>query len=373
MQKFDIPYIALTERLRPIKNELLTAIEQVLDSGQFILGQELSRFEQEFASLVETDHAIGVANGSDSLFLILQALGIGKGDEVITTSQSFVATAAMINNVGAKPIFIDITDDLNMDLSKIEAAVTPRTKAIMPVHLAGRPVDMTALAEIADRHRLHIIEDAAQAVGARWRGRPVGTFGVANGFSFHPLKNLHAIGDGGMITTNDAELARYFRKARNHGLENRDQCDFWSFNSRLDEIQAAVLRVLLTHLASATERRRLLAKRYCEALKPYVTVPEEKEGELHVYHSFVVQADERDALQEHLSKNGVQALVHYPTPLHMQPVARDLGYDKSSFPVAFNASKRILSLPIYPELEDAQHARIVTLISEFYEGRSSCV
>ena len=365
---YAVPYVALGQAASEIKKELMEAFEAVLDSGQYVLGPQVSAFEREFAERCQVKFAAGVASGTCSLHLVLRGIGLGQGDEVITAPNSFIASASTIALVGARPVFVDIRPDLNIDPALIEAAVTRRTKAIVPVHLTGRPARMTEIMEVAQRHNLFVLEDAAQAIDARLNQRPVGSWGHAACFSLHPLKNLRAIGDGGMMTTNDQALCERIFKARNHGLSSRDQCDFWSFNCRLDEVQAAMLRVQLQHLDRWTEERRRLAFRYNELLAPYVEVPVEGPEEYCVYQTYMVQAERRDALQRYLNENGVQALVHYPTPLHLQPPAKTLGYQAADFPVTMAAAARILSLPLYPGLSESQQDRVVELIADFYRG-----
>jgi dTDP-4-amino-4,6-dideoxygalactose transaminase len=363
---YSVPYTALGQITPELKKSLTEAFESVLDGGQYILGQHVSSFENEFARHCGTKFAVGVASGTCSLHLVLREIGLNQGDEVITAPNSFVASASTIALAGARPVFVDIRPDLNIDPNLIEAAVTPRTKAIIPVHLTGRPAPMAEIMEIAERRNLFVLEDAAQAIDAKLQDRPVGSWGHAACFSLHPLKNLHAIGDGGMMTTDDQSLCARMVQARNHGLSSRDQCDFWSFNCRLDEVQAALLRVQLKQLDRSTEERRRLAFRYNALLAPYVAVPAEGPGEYCVYQTYMVQAERRDELQRHLNENGVQALVHYPTPLHLQPAARYLGYTANDFPVTMAASARILSLPLYPGLSLNQQDRVVELIAEFY-------
>lgn len=364
---YSVPYVSLAPAASDVKRELLDAFETVLDSGQYILGSQVSAFEREFADRCGAKFAVGVASGTCSLHLVLREIGLSEGDEVITVPNSFVATAATIALAGARPVFVDIRPDLNIDPSLIEAAVTPRTKAIVPVHLTGRPAPMQEIMDIAERHNLFVLEDAAQAIDAKINGRSVGSWGDAACFSLHPLKNLRAIGDGGMMATNEQCLSDRIAQSRNHGLNGRDQCDFWGFNCRLDEVQAAMLRVQLKHLDNWTEERRRLAFRYNELLSPYVDVPVEGPGEYCVYQTYMVQADRRDELNHYLNENGVQALVHYPTPLHLQPAARDLGYTDNDFPVTMAASARILSLPIFLGLSGSQQDRVVELIAEFYD------
>jgi dTDP-4-amino-4,6-dideoxygalactose transaminase len=321
-----VPYTALAQQAAAIKPDLLRAVESVIDSGRYILGPEVGAFEQEFAAYCGASHALGLSNGTDALHLALSALGVKAGDEVITAPNSFLASAATIAIVGATPVFADISSDLNIDPQAIEAAITPRTRGIIPVHLTGRPARMPEILDLAKRHGLFVLEDAAQAVGANRDGTRVGAWGDAATFSLHPLKNLHAYGDAGMVTTNRAEIADRLRLSRNHGLRGRDACEFWSYNCRLDEIHAAMLRIQLRHLDEWTEARRARAFRYNDGLRRWVTVPDEVPGEYCVYQTYMIQADDRDALKQYLNDNGVEALIHYPTPIHAQPAAASLGY-----------------------------------------------
>ena len=367
---YAIPYTALAKEAGEIKKELLAAVETVLDGGRYILGPEVAAFESEFAGYCQAKFATGVGNGTSSLHLVLRSLGVGAGDEVITAPNSFLASASSIALTGARPVFVDIRPDGNMDPGWLEAAITPCTKALMPVHLTGRPAQMRDILAIARRHHLFVLEDAAQAVGARLDGKPVGGWGDAACFSMHPLKNLHAFGDGGMMTTNNQDLFRRMLQARNHGLVDRERCDFWSFNSRLDEIHAAMLRVQLRYLDVWTEARRRLAFRYNDLLRPYVGVPDEGPGEYCVYQTYVIQAEQRGDLKRYLNDNGVEALVHYETPIHLQPPARALGYSASDFPVTMRYVSRILSLPLYPGMTHAQQDHVVELIASFYKNHA---
>lgn len=370
---YAVPYSALHYQAAEVKQELLGAVEAVLDSGRYVLGPEVAAFESEFAAYCQSPRGLGVANGTCALRLVLGSLGLKEGDEVITVPNSFVATAATIALAGAKPVFVDIGPDLNIDPERIEPAITPRTRAIVPVHLTGRPARMVDILDIARRHHLFVLEDAAQAVGAALHGQRVGSWGDAACFSLHPLKNLHACGDGGMVTSGDADLIDHVGRARNHGLRSRDTCDFWSCNCRLDEVQAAMLRIHLRQLDRRTEERHRLACRYHELLRPFVQVPEEGPGESCVYQTYVVQADRRDDLKCYLNKHGVEALIHYPTPLHLQPAAQDLGYSADDFPMTMRAASRILSLPLYPGLTAAQQDLVVELIARFYKQNQSGV
>ncbi len=343
----------------------MRAVESVLDSGQYILGEEVARFEKEFAAYCGTRFSVGVSNGTSALYLVLKAWGIGPGDEVITSPNSFVASAASIALVGAKPVFADIGSDMNIRPDLLERAVTPRTKALMPVHLSGRPAKMDEILKIARKHKIKVLEDAAQSVGASLNGKRVGSFGDASCFSLHPLKNLHAFGDGGMITTHDPSLFEYLKKSRNHGLANRDTCDFWSFNCRLDEMQAAMLRVQLRLLDQQTKERRRLAFRYNKALKNCVGVPEEDKGEFCVYQTYMIRAKRRDDLQKYLKEEGIQTSTHYAVSIPFQPAAKALGYTRSDLPRTVLASEEILSLPIYPGMTLRQQDAVIRHIIRF--------
>lgn len=367
---FSVPYTSFAAEVAGLKKDLLAAVEGVLESGRYVLGPEVSAFEREFAAYCQTQRAVGMASGTCALHLVLRGLGLQEVDEVITAPNSFIATASTVALAGGRPVFVDIRPDGNIDPSRLEAAITPRTKAVIPVHLTGRPARMPEILEIAKRHRLIVLEDAAQAVGAKLDGRRVGSWGDAACFSLHPLKNLHAFGDGGMMTTNDQALFDRLLQARNHGLVNREQCDFWSFNCRLDELQASMLRVQLRHLDAWTEARRRLAFRYNDLLRAYVEVPDEGPGEYCVYQTYVVRAARRDELKRFLNDRGVEALIHYATPIHLQPAARALGYAEKDFPETMRHVSRILSLPLYPSLTHAQQDRVMELIAEFYRGRT---
>lgn len=363
-----IPFVNLAAQHRVLKDDLLAAVARVLEHGQFILGPEVEEFERRFAAMCGVRHAIGVGNGTDALVLALHVLGIGAGDEVITPPNSFVSTTSAIVLVGARPVFVDAADDLNIDTSRIEAAITPRTRAILPVHLTGRPADMTTIMRIARDHGLHVIEDCAQAVGAEFDGRRVGSFGTVSCFSLHPLKTLNACGDGGVVTTDDAQLNERLRVLRNIGLKSREECIAWSGNSRLDTLHAAMLLVKLQHLDDWTARRRANAAEYRRLLQdlPQIALPPERPNERPAYHGFVIQADRRDALHAFLAEEGIRSAIHYPIPIHLQPVARHLGHAIGAFPQAEAQAKRILSLPIYPELTPDDLGRVASTIRKFY-------
>jgi dTDP-4-amino-4,6-dideoxygalactose transaminase len=369
MSIYSVPYSDLSAEVAILKVKLMSSLETVLDSGRYILGPQVLAFEQEFSTYCQTKYSSGISNGTSALHLVLRAIGIKQGEEVITVSNSFVATAAAIVLAGGKPVFVDICHCGNMDPQKLEDAITSRTRAVIPVHMTGRPAEMKAILEIARRRNLFVLEDAAQAVGAEIDGKRVGGWGDAACFSMHPLKNLHAFGDAGMVTSNDADLIKRINKFRNHGLQNREQCDFFSFNSRLDEIQAAMLRVQLCHLEEWTNTRRNLAFRYNNLLRPYVDVPDEAPGERCVYQTYVIKALQRDELKQHLNKNGVEALIHYSTPIHLQPAAKELGYGPEDFPKTMDHVSKILSIPLYPTLTHAQQDHVAELISSFYKSQ----
>ena len=367
MSSYAVPYSALATEAALVKAELMQAVGNVLDSGRYILGPEVAAFEREFADYCQVKFSAGIANGTCALHLVLRGIMLEAGDEVITAPNTFIASASSISLAGAKPVFVDIGSDGNMDPEKLETAITKRTRAIIPVHLTGRPAKMKDILNIAQRRDLFVLEDAAQAVGASLHGKRVGSWGHAACFSLHPLKNLHAFGDGGMVTSQDPELLAKLVKSRNHGLANREQCDFWSFNCRLDEVQAAMLRVQLRHLDAWTAARRSLALRYNDLLRPYVEVPDEGPGEHCVFQTYVIKGSKRDDLKRYLNEHGVEALIHYATPIHLQPAAKGLGYSVADFPNTMEHVGKIMSLPLYPTLTHAQQDRVVELISSFYQ------
>jgi dTDP-4-amino-4,6-dideoxygalactose transaminase len=347
-----IPYLDLQAQYRSIKDEIDSAVLRVLDSTQYILGEEVAAFEREFAGYCQASQAIGVNSGTSALHLALLAAGIGPGDEVITVPFTFVATVSAVCYTGATPVFVDIEPDyFTMDPSKVEAAITPKTKAIMPVHLYGQPADMDPIAEIARRRGLIVIEDAAQAHGSEYHGRRCGSIAEIAGFSFYPGKNLGAYGEGGAVTTTRADWAATCRTLRDWGQEKRYEHRLKGFNYRMDGIQGAILRVKLRHLEAWTERRRQVAEWYAAALDPdTVRMPKARPGCRHVYHVYVVRADDRDRLRDVLGGQGIQTGIHYPIPIHLQPAHADLGYHAGDFPVAEQVAREVLSLPIFPEM-----------------------
>lgn len=363
-----VPYVDLGAQHGAISAEIMRTVEKVLARGDFVLGREVVAFEERFAALCGVPFAVAVNSGTDALVLALRALEIGPGDEVITVPNSFVATTAAIVMAGATPRFVDVGDDYNMDPGQLEAAISARTKAIIPVHLTGRPADMAAIMAVARVHDLAVVEDAAQAVLAEYGGACVGSIGSIGCFSLHPLKTLGACGDAGVLTTRDEELYERLTLLRNLGLRSRDDCVLWSSNSRLDTLQAAILLVKMRYVHEWTARRRAHAARYREALGdlPGLELPTDKPHESAVYHTFVIQADRRGELRQCLDAHGVGTAIHYPVPIHLQRAARHLGYGPGAFPVAERQAGRILSLPVSPELRSEELDYVSSVIRRFW-------
>jgi dTDP-4-amino-4,6-dideoxygalactose transaminase len=365
MSQRRVPFVNLGAQYEHLRKEIVAKFDQISLRGTYILGDEVEAFEQEFAAYCQCKYALGVANGTDALFLALKALGVGIGDEVITAPNSFIASAGAIVATGARPVFCDVGADYNLNPLLIEGAITKRTKTIMPIHLTGLPADMDPIRQIAEKHGLSIVEDCAQAVGAEYKGRRVGSMGTVGAFSLHPLKNLHVHGDGGVITLNDPDLFDQLKLLRNHGLKNRDECEMWGYNSRLDAIHAAIARIKLKYLDLWTARLGEIAEIYWNGLRDLNMVPVRPDGRKGVYHNFVIQVDRRAGLQEYLAACGVETKVHYPIPIHLQKPALALGYKKGDFPVAESQSERILSLPIYPEITDEDVHYVISKIKAF--------
>ncbi|MHB8834524.1 MAG: DegT/DnrJ/EryC1/StrS family aminotransferase [Candidatus Methylomirabilia bacterium] len=364
-----IPFIDLSFQHRPLEAELERVFTDVLRGSQYILGPALSRFEEQMAQLHGVRHAIGVASGTDALLLGLLGAGVRPGDEVITTPFTFVATAEVIEHAGARPVFVDIDErTFNLDPAKLEAKLTERTRAIIPVHLYGLACDMAAIGKIAQRHKLKVIEDCAQATGSRWNGTFVGGIGDAGAFSFFPTKNLGAIGDGGMVLTDNDTLAEKVHMLRGHGAKVRDHYELLGFNSRLDSLQAAVLSVKLPLLEGWNAQRRANAARYHELLGDLkaIALPVEVTGTQHTYNQFSILSDRRDALRAHLQQRGVPSMVYYPKALHQQPIFAGLGYSTGDFPVTERVQEQVLSLPIFPGLTGEQIETVAAAIREFF-------
>jgi dTDP-4-amino-4,6-dideoxygalactose transaminase len=361
-----IPYLDLKAQYRGIKDEIDAAVLRVLDSTQFILGEEVAAFEREFAAYCEAGDAVGVNSGTSALHLALLAAGIGPGDEVLTTPFTFVATVAAIRYAGATPVLVDIEPEyFAIDPAKIELAITPRTRAIIPVHLYGQPADMDAILDIARRRKLTVIEDAAQAHGAEYHGRRCGSLAEIAAFSFYPGKNLGAYGEGGAVTTTRPDVAARCRVLRDWGQEKRYEHGLKGFNYRMDGIQGAVLRVKLRRLEEWTQRRRQVATWYAEVLDAgSLRIPRERPGCRHVYHVYAVRSGDRDGLRNALAKEGIETGIHYPIPVHLQPAHADLGHRPGDFPVAEAVAGDVLSLPIFPEMTRRQVETVATVVSK---------
>jgi dTDP-4-amino-4,6-dideoxygalactose transaminase len=359
-----IPILDLVPQYRLLKADIDAAIQGVLESGSFIMGPNVGAFENEIAGYLGSQHAVSLNSGTDALHLALRALGVGRGDEVITSPFTFVATTEAIGIVGATPVFVDIDPaTFNIDPALIEAAISPRTKAILPIHLYGAPADMSAISAIARRHKLAVVEDCAQAIGAQVDGRFAGMIGDVGCFSFFPSKNLGAYGDGGLIATNNDQLAERIKSLRVHGGLRKYHHDELGVNSRLDELQAAILRVKLKHLDEWTLARRNVAKRYNEAFAgdSGVAIPSEPKGCSHVYHQYTIRVQQRDQVREKLGAAGVQTMVYYPVPLHLQAVHKELCAGQR-FPHSEAAAEEVLSIPMYPELSPAAQDQVIDAV-----------
>jgi dTDP-4-amino-4,6-dideoxygalactose transaminase len=363
----NVPYFDLPAQIRALRPELDAAIARTLDACSFCLGPDVVEFERAFAAFTGAAHCIGFNSGTSALHVAMRLLNVGPGDEVITTPYTFVATSWAIAYVGARPVYVDIDEQsMNLDPGLVERAITPRTKAVMPVHLYGHPFEIDPLLAICRRHNLPLIEDAAQAHGARYRGRPVGTFGEMAAYSFYPGKNLGACGEGGALVTNRADYAARARSLREHGSNVRYYHEEVGYNYRMEGIQGAVLGVKLRHLPAWNAARHRLALRYHESLAGTpLRLPRETPNTESVYHLYVVRHAARDRLREFLAARGIGTALHYPVPLHLQKCFADLGYKPGDFPVAERAARECLSLPIYPELSDEQHACVAAAIGGF--------
>jgi len=363
---YKIPFIHLaTDKKRGRVDSVLTEIRQLFERGDFILGKKVAEFESAFAKYCGVEHAVGVNSGLDALILSLRALGIGPGDEVITAPNSYLATAAAISLVGARPVFADVRTDFNLNPAEVEKRLTPKTRAVIAVHLTGLACDMQTLQTLCRDRGIHLLEDAAQAVGASHRGKKAGALGIAGCFSLHPLKNLQVWGDGGIITTPDESLAINLRKQRNHGLVNRDVAEFFSFNSRLDTLQAIVALEFLPQVDEVAKKRRANAEIYFQRLGELVGLPVRSTEA--VYHVFQIRTPLRDELKAHLDSHGIETKVHYPVPIHLQPAAAALGYRVGDFPVCEQLSREILSLPIREELTPAELHEVCDRVAEFVD------
>lgn len=359
-----VPAMSLKGQVASLQREIEAAFRRVLESGSFILGPEVDAFEHDFAAFCGVRHAVGVNSGTSALHLALLAAGVGPGDEVITVPFTFIATVAAIEYVGARPVLVDIdADSFTMDVAQVESRITPKTKAILPVHLYGQPADMDPINEIARRHGLVVIEDASQAHGARYRGRRTGSLGDLGCFSFYPTKNLGAFGEAGAVVTDNDGYARRIRMLRDWGQEAKYRHVLRGFNHRMEALQGAVLCIKLRFLPAWTEARRQLARRYDQMLATVARIlPKEMEGREHAYHIYGVRVRERQRIQQQLAEQGVGTAVHYPEPVHLIAAYRDLGYGEGAFPVSEALAHETLSLPLYPELSHEQQDRVVTAL-----------
>lgn len=347
----------------------LEDIRSLVTTGDFTLGTAVDEFEERFAKVCGLPYAVGVGSGTDALILSLKILGVGPGDEVITSPNTFIASVGAIAMTGAKPVFVDNNDVYTIDVDLIEAAITPKTKAILPVHLSGHPADMPAIIEIANRHNLIVVEDAAQAILAAIDGKPVGSWGETAAFSLHPLKNLNVWGDGGIIATESKETYNRLRLFRNHGLSSRDNVEIFGHNSRLDSLQAVIGNRLIDEVYDITDQRIANAGKLDNGLRElgeYVVIPPRRPHVKQVYHTYVIQVSDRDGLFDHLIKAGVDAKIHYPVPLHLQPAAKYLGYKEGDFPVCEEHCKTIISLPAHQHLTQDEIDYMIDSVRNFY-------
>ena len=362
----QVPFVDFKRRYALYRDEILAGVDEVFSSGNYILGLYVEKLEKLLSDYLNCPYVLGVADGTTALILSLKILNIGIDDEVIVPVNSFVASAGAVAAVGATPVFCDVGEDFNIDVNKIKKYVTPKTKAIMPVHLTGRSADMQSIMSIAKENNLFVIEDAAQSIGAKYHHQFTGTIGDIGCFSLHPLKNLHAYGDAGIITTRNKTCYEQLKLLRNHGLADRDTCTQWGLNARIDSVQAKIVSIGLQYLTQWNEKRRDTAAHYQNNLKKFVKVPVESKNIFSVYHNFVILTEQRDALASFLQTQGVDTRVHYPIPLHLQPAAKKLNYKVGDFPVAEQLAKEMLSLPIYPELKDEEIRYIIRKIKDFF-------
>ncbi|CCQ50614.1 DegT/DnrJ/EryC1/StrS family aminotransferase [Crocosphaera watsonii WH 8501] len=372
-----IPPVDLVRQYKLISEEVDRAVLEVVRSGRYIGGEVVKDFEEQLAKYVGSAHCIGCNSGTDALYLALRALNIGAGDEVITTPFTFIATTETVSLVGAKPVFVDIErDTLNMDVGAIEAAITPQTKAIIPVHLFGQPVNMARLMDIAQKHNLYVIEDCAQSTGAKWEEDLTGNIGHVGCFSFFPTKNLGTCGDGGAVTTNDPAIAETIKVIKEHGSAQRYYHDVVGINSRLDSIQAAILRVKLSYLDQWNKQRREISQRYHQLLAgiPGIQLPQEIKGGYHVWNQYTIlvknhnnnEKTTRDDLREKLQENGIISMIYYPIPLHLQKVYHNLGYQKGAFSVTEEAANEVLSLPMFPDISPEEQEQVAYALRDYF-------
>jgi len=364
----EVKYLDLKAQFKE-NREVRRVIDEILSSGQFVMGPAVEEFERNFAELCGVRHAVGVSSGTDALFLALKVLGIGEGDEVITVPNSFLATVGAIVQTGAFPRLVDVADDYNIDVKKIEPVINGKTKAIVPVHLTGNPARRDEIRAIVEKHGLFMVADAAQAVDASINGRKVGSLGDLSAFSLHPLKNLNTCGDGGVITTDSEDYFQQLLLYRNHGLKNRDEARFFAYNCRLDSIKAAVANLQIKTIGEVTEKRNLNAALYDEGLadlQKWIKIPPRRDAVRQSFHTYVIQAQRRDELIAFLGEKGVETKIHYPLPIHLMEAARKYGYKKGDFPVAETQAEKIISLPIHHHLTEDQIQYVVKCLGAFY-------
>lgn len=371
----EVPLLDLVKQYKTLERELKQAIDDVLESGAYIMGRQCAEFEKAMAEYCGVKHAIGLANGTDALLLTLDALGIGPGDEVITTPFTFFATAEVVSQLGAKSVFVDIEPNTyNIDVSKLEAAITEKTKAIIPVHIFGQPADMSEIVDLARKYNLYVLEDACQAIGSQYQGQMIGSIGTAGCFSFFPTKNLGGYGDGGMVVTNDDELARKIKILRAHGSSPKYYHSMIGYNSRLDTLQAAMLLVKLKYIDQWNQLRRDKAAIYNYAFRDLpIQVPFEKEDRLAVFHLYIIQTKYRDELMAFLKENQVASGIYYPVPLHLQEVYKDHGYDRDSLIESEKASQGTMALPLYPEMTSEEQEYVIEVVREFFRKKGMLV
>lgn len=368
MEYLRVKYLDLPAQYQK-NRDMQREIQQIFATGQFVNGPAVEEFERNFAELCGVGHAVGVDNGTNALFLALKVLGIDVGDEVITTPNTFVATVGAIVQTGAFPCLVDVTDDYNIDVTKIEQAINKKTKAIVPVHLTGNPARMEDIRVIADKNNLYVVTDAAQAVDASINGRKVGSLGDLAAFSLHPLKSLNTCGDGGVITTGSDEFYRRLLLYRNHGLQNRNESLFFAYNCRLDSIKAAIANTQIKTISEVTEKRNQNAMRYDQGLSDlnkWVKIPPRRKNVRQVFHTYVIQVEKRGELISYLRERGVETKIHYPIPIHLMKAAKDYGYHKGDFPVAEEQAGKILSLPVHQYISSDQIQYVIQLIHDFY-------
>ena len=367
-----VPYVNLVSQWQDDRHELLPIIDRVLGSGQYVGGDEVDKFEENIAGFCRVKHAIAMNSGTDALTLALHLLGVGRGDEVITPPNSFIASTAAIVHLGAIPVFVDVLPDQNIDPEKIETAITDKTKVIMPVHLTGRICDMDPIMEIAHNHGLAVVEDAAQAIGSMYRGKPSGSLGDVGCFSTHPLKNLNACGDGGFITTDIKNIYSKAKTLINHGIVKRNVVNHFGYVSRMDNLQAAILNYRLNKIDRIIRERRKNAQYYFDGIKSQeIYIPKEQKEKINTYHTFVIQTKKRDKLKAYLMMKGIETAIHYPIPIHLQPASKCFGYKVGDLPLAENQAKKILTLPINQSLTQDKIKLTIDNINNFYGGEGN--